>query len=274
MSTVSESADEFVKIMLDGTEVVLKLTGSMAKEMAVLLYAMSKDSNKKTKGQTRLNNILKSNSNLKVFTIRKEDFQDFKKQAKRYGVLYTALYKKRDKNNDGVIDILVREEDAVRVNRITERFNLTTVANIEKEIPDIEERQEIPKSSEIVQEKKEVQARNTSEELLNKLLKKQNVKEENENSTPSSISNTERETRLENLLNPNEKNEITKKEEKPSIRETLNLIKKEQEEKEKLKVKEQVKENQNHGNIKETKHKQSKKKKRKKERKRLYEQNK
>jgi len=94
MSTVSDSADEFVKIMIDGTEVVARLTGSMAKEMAVMLYAMTKEKKKKTVGQTRLNNMLKSNSNLRIFSIKKEDFQDFKKQSKRYGVLYSALYTK------------------------------------------------------------------------------------------------------------------------------------------------------------------------------------
>lgn len=40
MSTASDSADEFVKMMLDGTEVVARLTGNMTKEIAVMLYAM------------------------------------------------------------------------------------------------------------------------------------------------------------------------------------------------------------------------------------------
>ena len=92
MSTTSDSADEFVKFMLDGTEVALRLSGSLAKEMAVMLYAMSKEQGKKTKGQIRLENMLKSNSNLKIFSINQENFQEFKKQAKKYGVVYSALY--------------------------------------------------------------------------------------------------------------------------------------------------------------------------------------
>ena len=47
MSTTSDSADEFVKFMLDGTEVALRLSGSLAKEMAVMLYAMSKEQERK-----------------------------------------------------------------------------------------------------------------------------------------------------------------------------------------------------------------------------------
>ena len=95
MSTSSDSAEEIVRLSLEGFEVVARLTGNMAKEMAVLLYAMSKDTKKKTKGQTRINNM--RNSNLRIFTIKKDEYQDFKKQAKRYGVLYSALYKKSEK---------------------------------------------------------------------------------------------------------------------------------------------------------------------------------
>lgn len=49
MSTSSDSAEEIVRLSLEGFEVVAKLTGSMAKEMAVLLYAMTKETKKKQK---------------------------------------------------------------------------------------------------------------------------------------------------------------------------------------------------------------------------------
>lgn len=260
MSTSSDSAEEIVRLSLEGFEVVARLTGNMAKEMAVLLYAMSKDTKKKTKGQTRINNMLKSNSNLRIFTIKKDEYQDFKKQAKRYGVLYSALYKKSEKNKDGVIDILVREEDAVRVNRIIERFNLTTVDTTKIEKIDIEKEQ---KKEEKVEVQKAIQEKNTSDDLLNKLLKKEPVNEEND--TPSNIQNTEKETQLENLLKTREKNEKIK-EEKPSMREELNKIKQEKAEKEKIKSKEEIKETSKKERNNETKHKQPKKRKKKKER--------
>ncbi len=268
MSTSSDSAEEIVRLSLEGFEVVAKLSGSMAKEMAVLLYAMAKESKKKTKGQTRLNNMLKSNSNFKIFTIKKEDYQDFKKQAKQYGVLYSALGKKEGKTLDGVIDILVKEEDAVRVNRIVERFKLTTVANLETEVAEIEKTDKItaPIGKEKAEIQKEIQEKNTSEDLLNKLLKKQNIKEENENTNPSNIPVTEKEVPSENLLKANEKSEGTKKEEKPSIKEKIDTIKKQNEEKEKQKAKEETKETPKQEKANETKHEQPKKKNRKKER--------
>ncbi|MGI6777099.1 MAG: PcfB family protein [Acetivibrionales bacterium] len=46
----------------------------------------------------------------------------FQYEAKRYGVLYCAL---RDKKSlDGMCDIMVRVEDASKINRIVERFKL------------------------------------------------------------------------------------------------------------------------------------------------------
>ena len=94
-------------------------------------------------------------------------------------------------------------------------------------------------------------------------MKKQNNKEENENTNPSNIPVTEKEVPSENLLKANEKMEGTKKEEKPSIREKLDTIKKQNEEKEKQKEKEETPKQEKSS---ETKHKQPKKKNRKKER--------
>ena len=57
--------------------------------------------------------------------MRTEDLLKFSKEAKRYGILYCALRDKNDK--DGMSDIMVRAEDAGKINRIVERFSLATV---------------------------------------------------------------------------------------------------------------------------------------------------
>ena len=49
-------------------------------------------------------------------------------EAKRYGVVYCVL-KGRGKEKDGMADILVRAEDASRINRIVERFRLNSPQN-------------------------------------------------------------------------------------------------------------------------------------------------
>lgn len=121
MNTSSDAAEQIVRLSLEGFEVAAKVTGSGAKDVAALLYAIMKDK-KKTSGKTSLNNMLKSGKELRVFSVRKIDFEKFSEEAKRYGVLYNALINK--KNNDGIVDILVRAEDAAKINRIVDRFKL------------------------------------------------------------------------------------------------------------------------------------------------------
>lgn len=69
--------------------------------------------------------MLRSGKELKVFAVKDGDLQKFCQEAKKYGVLYCVL---KDKNaSDGITDIMVRAEDAAKVNRIFTRFGLATV---------------------------------------------------------------------------------------------------------------------------------------------------
>nr|WP_326204426.1 DUF3801 domain-containing protein [uncultured Oscillibacter sp.] len=118
---------------LETGEVAVKLAGTGAKQLAILLYAILREQ-KKTKGKTRLTNMLRSGKELKVFAVKDTDLQLFCREAKKYGVLYCVL-KDRDAT-DGITDIMVRAEDASKINRIFERFDLATVdmAEIRSEI--------------------------------------------------------------------------------------------------------------------------------------------
>ena len=124
MSYSGEAADQVVRLSLNGVEVAAKLSGSAAKQLAIMIYAILKDQ-KKTKGKIRLTNMLRSGKELKVFAVKDGDLQKFCQEAKKYGVLYCVL---KDKNaSDGITDIMVRAEDAAKVNRIFTRFGLATV---------------------------------------------------------------------------------------------------------------------------------------------------
>lgn len=124
MSYSGDAAEQVVRMSLQGAEVAAKITGEGAKHIAVLLYVILKEQNK-TKGQVRLTNMLKSGKELKVFAVKDEDLKRFCTEAKKYGVLYCVL---KDKNaTDGITDIMVRVEDASKINRIFERFQLATV---------------------------------------------------------------------------------------------------------------------------------------------------
>lgn len=80
---------------------------------------------KKVKGAARLNSMLQSGKELKVFAIRHEDLKTFCQEAKRYGVLYSVLKEKN--NTDGICDIMVRAEDASKISRIVDKFELATI---------------------------------------------------------------------------------------------------------------------------------------------------
>ena len=88
MNNSGEAADQVIRMYLNGVEVAAKLSGSAAKHVAVMLYAVLRDQTK-TKGKTRLTSMLRSGKELKVFAVRDGDLERFKTAAKEYGVLYT-----------------------------------------------------------------------------------------------------------------------------------------------------------------------------------------
>lgn len=128
MTTGGETADQMTRMTLQSIEVAaniaLKAGGMASKSLAATLYAILTD-RKKVKGKARLNSMLKSGKELKVFAIRHKDLKTFCQEAKRYGVLYSVL---KEKNNiDGICDIMVRAEDAAKISRIVDKYELATI---------------------------------------------------------------------------------------------------------------------------------------------------
>lgn len=122
MNTGGEAAEQIVRMSLETGEVALKITGQGAKQLAVLLYAILKDQ-KKTKGRIRLESMCRNTRDVKVFSVSREDVKTFVRKAKDYGMLYCAVRGRKD----GMVDFLVRAEDAPKANRIVERFRLASV---------------------------------------------------------------------------------------------------------------------------------------------------
>lgn len=124
----ADTADQMMKMTLEGIEVAaeigLKASGTAAKSLAVTLYAILTD-NKKIKGKTNLDNMLKSGKELKVFAIHHSDLEKFCTEAKHYGVLYSVLKEKN--NTDGIVDIMVRAEDSSKISRMVDKFDLATI---------------------------------------------------------------------------------------------------------------------------------------------------
>ena len=152
MNQSSDAAEQIVRMSLEGFEVAAKVTGSGAKNIAVLLYTIMKNK-EQTSGKSKLSSMLKSGKPLTIFTIKKDDLAKFQQEAKRYGILYCALVDKKDKSKDGIVDIVVRKEDSARINRIVERFKFAEfnkaeiISSIEKNRESVNKgKQQNPKS--------------------------------------------------------------------------------------------------------------------------------
>ena len=126
MNNGGDAAEQIVRLSLEGFEVAAKLSGSAAKNIALLLVTVLKQE-QKTKGKARLTNMIKSGKELKVFSIPNKDLKKFTEQAKRYGVLYCVLRDKNTKGDNVPVDIIARAEDASKIQRIVERFELGKV---------------------------------------------------------------------------------------------------------------------------------------------------
>lgn len=218
----SESAEAIVKMMLEGTEVAARITGEGAKNIAVLLYTMHKDQ-KLTKGKTNLNNMLKTGSSLKIFSLKENDLKKFHQEAKRYGVLYTAVTDKKHKLKDGMVDLYVKSEDALKVNRIIDKFKLSAV-----DIAEIHSEAQRDRIDAMLKDAKErgVEIKSDEEKLVDEIISKPIKKEENEMSNPE-VAKTEK-SPLSEPLSENKKNlGVASKKKRKSVRKMLKEIKEE-----------------------------------------------
>lgn len=124
MNQGGDAAEQVLRMSLNGVEVTAKITGEAAKQIAVLLYTLLKQKNK-TKGRMVLKNMLRSGKELRMFSLRKTDLKRFCEEAKHYGIVYSVI--RSPKATDGLVELMVRAEDAARLNVIFERFHLAKV---------------------------------------------------------------------------------------------------------------------------------------------------
>lgn len=180
MNHSGDVAEQMVRMSLEGVEVAAKISGSAVKETVLLLIAVlkNKNSNLKARGKARLTSMLKSGKALEVFSVKEGDLQKFCQGAKQYGIVYCVL---RNKNNspDGLCDIMVKAEDAPKINRLVERFKFATVdkAKIETEIVK-------SKAEKAAGAEPEAPDKNDTEKLLDELLKTTDGKAILETATP------------------------------------------------------------------------------------------
>ena len=263
MNTGGEAAEQIVRMSLEGFEVAARITGAGAKNIAILLYSILKEE-KKTKGKARLSSMLRSGKELKVFTVKNGDLNKFTQEAKKYGVLYCVLADRKNKDPNAEVDVIARAEDASKISRIVERFNLASVdtASIVTEVEKSRDAKAAD-GKEVTDGQPEpdigVQEKAEKDKLLDALMGKPIQKEEN--APNPSVAKTEKSPLSEPTLEKRSKSAegATLNKEKPSVKEELRKIKesrKEQETETSPTLNQEKSSNQAKQPVKKTEHKQ------------------
>ena len=236
MNTSGEAADQVVRMSLEVGEAALKISGTGAKHLAVMLYTVLKEK-KKTKGRVRLETLVKSGRPLTVFSVKESDLKQFVQEAKRYGVLYCAVRNPKG-SSDGLVDVIVKEEDAPRINRIVDRFQFASVTEAAKIKTEIERtRAEKAKAGKSEKQEKQGQAepekdypqKSKEDQLMDELFGEP-VKKEGKEQNPSLAKTTKSRLseptskRQEKTAEGTSKLFISEKPEKPSVRKELREI--------------------------------------------------
>ena len=113
-----DAADEVVRIMLNGTEVAVRLAGSGVKNLAAMLIAWSKKE-KKPYGKTNMMRLLKSGEELQVISLDREQYKQFKTLAKKK-VLYAPFL--NTKEEDGKVEVVISSKSIPLVNYILKKI--------------------------------------------------------------------------------------------------------------------------------------------------------
>lgn len=110
-----EAADQLVRMMLTGTEVAVRLSGSALKNVLALSLALAKN-HKRISGKVNLGKMLRETRDLRQFPMTPEQYHQFQKLAKRQMLLYSSIH---DRDGHGkIIDVILPVTELDRANQI------------------------------------------------------------------------------------------------------------------------------------------------------------
>lgn len=115
MEVSGEAADLVMKEGIQISEEAIKLLARGAKNLAALLYALAKDQ-KKLYGKVNMNRLLSEQRPIEVLPLRTEDFDEFKRRAKKVGLLFSTILDK--KGDEPYLEILTNIDHLSQANYI------------------------------------------------------------------------------------------------------------------------------------------------------------
>lgn len=114
-----EAADQLVRMMLAGSEVAVRLSGSTLKNLLALTMALAKN-HKTISGKVNMAKMLRETRDVRRFAMSPEQYQEFRKRAGKQKILFSAI---RDTDGHGkVVDVIMPVTEIDRANLIFERI--------------------------------------------------------------------------------------------------------------------------------------------------------
>ena len=117
-----EAADQLVRMLLSGSEVAVRLSGSALKNLLALSMALAKQ-NKQLSGKVNMAKMLRQTRDLRLFPMTPEQYKAFSKHAKKQKILFSAISDKDGK--DKLIDVVMPVTELDRANMIFDRIRYT-----------------------------------------------------------------------------------------------------------------------------------------------------
>ena len=114
-----EAADQLVRMMLTGTEVAVRLSGSAVKNVLALSLALAKN-HKRISGKVNLGKMLRETRDLRQFPMTPEQYRQFQILAKRQKLLYSSIHDRDDRGR--LIDVILPVTELDRANQIFQRM--------------------------------------------------------------------------------------------------------------------------------------------------------
>ena len=155
-----EAADQMVRMMLSGTEVAVRLSGSALKNLLALTMALAH--NRKTlSGKVNMGKMLKETRDLRRFPMTPQQYKQFQKLAKKHRLLFSVI---KDRDEKGkLMDVILPVTELDRANTIFERI-LYTVPPEPRRRPELS----LQKGHEVFQQERQAQERQAPEQVQTK----------------------------------------------------------------------------------------------------------
>ena len=137
MSVGADAADQAVRESIMIAESITRLAAMGAKNLAALVLALLADQTKLS-GKTNLKTLIKEGKEPAIFPLKERDLNAFKKQAKKYGILFTVV------KSDGkdTVDIIAKVEDVQKINTVLSNLGYGTLGK-EAESKNVETRAQL-----------------------------------------------------------------------------------------------------------------------------------